>query len=813
MSFNKGTNVTKRANQAVLEQVFNLNLDDAHKINDRFHYFIKHGGKMKYINTTQEIPPADTNLYTNIKLSYNDESIEPIDKPNLDSYVSLQKGFVKDGIIYGLLLVYNSIASYEGLGIDNLVLNSNNEVKAWLILQFDVETVTYNIINIIPHEGAVDGDHSLIYTKNTVDGNPKYIVCGRARRSVPDWGASPTGNNITINPSTYYTISNDPRKNEDSRVINFDTAIWDDRRGVKFYQSNSLTGTFEDAAVRGSGNTYLSGYADPRQIYTNYDSSTLKQDTYGTTAFVYKNYNFYLTTIYFKDQNRYSPIRKDRVTGDGSMAPQVIFTKNNVNFHVVKDYPEGVTDSRIIEGKSLVSDDDFKRIWYTPTPSAYYSDATTEQDLFRDANNLSDLLNRTFAGPPEIGQIYIHNIWESSDGNYWYMSINDAARPHYHAGATGEWYITGQGGTVTYGGSAPNRDITGSITFRITQIQNSYKWQHLSEMLSRADSVNGNDYTFNSVDKVITVNGKTKSLKAHLAEEVPVNKWPFYRWVKHSLNYFKDGSYGLNKEGKEYIIKIRKEAFSYITKTVASGANSAHITTKLFEVNPEINYINVNAQGSFKVQLLDVNNSSLGYLTINGNDTFTGDGINKYIPLPTRAYNQFKLRFYLLTTNTKLFAFKFYKPTNSIANDPNIVDDTIATIAAPILVSPINGQNVPESGTLLTFQQSNGFVVSSVISGVNTFNRYRIDWANNLSYFEPNIDGSYPSIPSGFGSTVNRGANQINNSTGYMEVSRAFGGFSGETAYWRVRAEEIIDAANNIINYGEWSSIGTFTIT
>ena len=257
------------------------------------------------------------------------------------------------------------------------------------------------------------------------------------------------------------------------------------------------------------------------------------------------------------------------------------------------------------------------------------------------------------------------------------------------------------------------------------------------------------------------------------------------------------------------IVKLKKDRFFGWKAT----NSNAYITTKLMSVDSAINYINVNAKGSFKVQLLNANDSSLGYLTISNNDTFTSDEdeINKYIPLPTRAYNEFKLRFHLLTTNTKLFAFRFYYP-NNLTNipDPDVVNDVIP---APILVSPINGQNVPESGTLLTFQQSNGFVVSSVISGVNTFNRYRIDWTNNLSYFEPDVNGNYPSIPSGFGSTVFRVASSINEITGYMEVSRGFGGYSGETAYWRVRAEEIIDSANNIINYGEWSQVQSFTIT
>jgi len=265
----------------------------------------------------------------------------------------------------------------------------------------------------------------------------------------------------------------------------------------------------------------------------------------------------------------------------------------------------------------------------------------------------------------------------------------------------------------------------------------------------------------------------------------------------------------VDRDNKLACLKLQKDRFFGWKAT----NSNAYITTKLMSVDSAINYINVNAKGSFKVQLLNANDSSLGYLTISNNDTFTSDEdeINKYIPLPTRAYNEFKLRFHLLTTNTKLFAFRFYYP-NNLTNipDPDVVNDVIP---APILVSPINGQNVPESGTLLTFQQSNGFVVSSVISGVNTFNRYRIDWTNNLSYFEPDVNGNYPSIPSGFGSTVFRVASSINEITGYMEVSRGFGGYSGETAYWRVRAEEIIDSANNIINYGEWSQVQSFTIT
>jgi hypothetical protein len=253
-------------------------------------------------------------------------------------------------------------------------------------------------------------------------------------------------------------------------------------------------------------------------------------------------------------------------------------------------------------------------------------------------------------------------------------------------------------------------------------------------------------------------------------------------------------------------IKLKKDRFFGWKAT----NSNAYITTKLMSVDSAINYINVNAKGSFKVQLLNANDSSLGYLTISNNDTFTSDEdeINKYIPLPTRAYNEFKLRFHLLTTNTKLFAFRFYYP-NNLTNipDPDVV---VTDILAPTLISPINGQTVSALDTPVIFTQSEGFVVSSGAIG-NTYNRYRIDWTTDLVYFSVNDSA----IPNGFGQTRYRYSNLINPSTGNMEVPLDLEGYGGanRTIYWRARAEEVVDATGGIVTNGLWSEVQTFILT
>lgn len=236
---------------------------------------------------------------------------------------------------------------------------------------------------------------------------------------------------------------------------------------------------------------------------------------------------------------------------------------------------------------------------------------------------------------------------------------------------------------------------------------------------------------------------------------------------------------------RKFLVKLKKDRF-FGWKSTGTGS---FITTKLMSVDPQINYINVNAKGSYKVELLDENDVSLGFLLNTQNsDTHTVNEVNYFLPLPTRTYTEFKVRFHLLNTDTKIYAFRFYKPDTITVPDPDVV---VETLQAPTLHAPANSANfAPNTNITLSINQIPGFTVQAQS---NTGNRYLIqitDKFNQVSNYYR--DGAH---------IVNGRIERI--------VSYNTEWSSGSRFTWRARGEYVVDG---VVTPGDWSETREFFI-
>jgi hypothetical protein len=509
------------------------------------------------------------------------------------------KGFIKDDRIYV------GYTAYSGTSTKNV----GSLPRGWYILQsrFVNGVHKYNEFDVINYLlfplGSLDGDHSLNYNSKT----GKYWLYGRIRRSPIefsnyDWTNPPTPAPDFIeevDPQTEYPI-NDPRRNQDPRTntennaISFSIDVWSDRRGIRMLVSNSITGPFSypDSNGNPSGNDLTHPNVrgiDPLVLFPDYPTSSIKTDYYSGTPLDYKNFSFIFSNTYLKNQKNYSSLRRDRKTGDGPFHTQLLFSKNSLDYTLAKDDTLGYF-TPIINTFAP----ELNREWLTPAPDTGPT-LYTSPPSFLDDINQSDWIN-SYGGVVNTGQIYCQAVWEDVDGNI-YLLVNDQRNQHYtsQSNYTESWYLTGVNGVVNLTGTKPNVDITGSITFRPEDIQNNYKWEHLSEFLSRCDSVDGTKYIFNDVNSNITVNGKTKSVKAHLADEVPDDKWPFYKWWKKAYNY----EYNRIPSNLIHVFKQEKGRFaSWVQNNTASPGI---VTSKALSVNGAT-HVGLNINGSFEIR-------------------------------------------------------------------------------------------------------------------------------------------------------------------------------------------------------------------
>jgi hypothetical protein len=624
-----------------------------------YYYYSANDSAMVYSSSTSSdgtnlsAPVVVTIQRTTIKTHGGVTYTQTGTKNNISHGGSHIKGFIKDDKIY----IGYKLGSTSG---------NNNDYffglpRGFYLCENTSNYSHFTIVNEIFYPiGSEDGVHALTYI---TDPTTTYFLYGRLRASTSNnWQPpNPVGASYEINPNIY----NDARAGEDPRTgankIDYTTDIWYDKRGIRIFTSTSITGTFDDLYYIDVNNRRA---IDPKNLFTDYDTNSIRVDLYGGKAIKYENYLLYFVNCFLKDQNRYPTLRKDRRTGQGPIHPKLLISKDGINFKVTDE------DVNIVD----TSAQSLNREWYTPT---WDGGTTLVPDSFGDNSNIP-----SYTGINETGQLYANSVWEDADGEWIYISVNDQRNPHYSSQSdySESWYLTGVGGSYNLTGSIPNVDITGSLTIDYEDVQDNVKWVHFTEFKSRGTDIAGIKVTFADVNANITVNSVTKSVKAHLAD-IPYDKFPHYRWWKEAYN----GT--LNSPGGLALFKIRKGRFG----SWKSNGAGAYVDTKTITIPANADFIQVNHIGNVGVSVIIIGSPfSIG--------TVTGDSINSLVNISNYKGQSLKLRFYLLEDNTsELFSFNFVRDIN-------------APVSPLSLIIPEVNQIVPKEWTVFKWTPVGGAV-------------------------------------------------------------------------------------------------------